>query len=159
MTKKDFAVQYGNGVRATIFTVTFADLQAISGSGAQPITLADADNPLKLFTIPQYSRIMSIMVKTSVAFTGGSLSGMTMSLGVTGAVTRFTAAYNIFQTIGDTVLQETASPASGQYSTINAIIATFTPTADTLANCTAGQLEIEILWAEVTSTPNGLLPA
>jgi hypothetical protein len=160
MTKKDFALQYGNGLRLTVFNISFVDLQGISGSGAQPLTLQDQDNPTKAFGFPQYSKILAITVKPTVTFAGGALSALSMSLGVTGAITRFTAAYTgLFSAVADTTLQETFGIASGQYSTIASVIATFTPTSDVLKNATAGNVEISILWADITSTPNGLLPA
>lgn len=156
MTKQDLAAQYGAGIRTVRFTITYKDLQLTSGSGAKSITIADQNNPTNSFTLPAGSKIMGVVVKQSVAFSGGSLSAMTVSLGVSGATTRFTSAYDIFAAVADTTLQETAMFKSGQGSTISALLATFTPTGDTCASCTAGSVDITITYFENTSTGAGL---
>jgi len=153
MQMQDLATSLGGRVRYTRFVIGFKDLQGIpAGAGAQPLTLNSASNPSLAYTLPSGSKILGVSVKASVAFTGGALTAMTVSLGVTGAVTRFTSAWDIFQAVGDTVLQETALFKAGQGSSIAALIATFTPTTDVVQNCAAGQLNMDIFWLPMSTT-------
>lgn len=158
MYKQDLALNYGGRVRCTRFTIGFADLQATSGAGAKSIVMADANNPSLSFTIPAFSKIVGASVSPQTSFTGGSLSAMTFSLGVSGALTRFTAAFDVFAAVSDTNLQETAMWKLGQKSAlVGALLGTFTPTGDSNSNCTAGALFVDIYWVEQTTT--GTLPA
>ena len=150
MYKQDLATSLGGRVRFVRFIISYKDLQLTSGSGAKEIALTDADNPTLTFQIPAYGKILGVGLKTTVAFTGGSLSAMTMSLGVHGALTRFTSAYDVFQAVGDTVLQETSLFKLGQASA-TALAVSFTPTGDTCANCTAGSLFLDILFLDVST--------
>lgn len=153
MTKQDLALNYGGRVRAVRFTVGFADLQATSGSGAKAVTLADSDNPSLVFTLPNYSKVCGVSVKTTTAFAGGSLSALTVSLGISGSATRFTAAYDIFQAVADTTIQETAMWKLGQASAIaGGLILTFTPTGDSCSAATAGAMFVDVFFVEMTST-------
>lgn len=159
MFKQDIATQLGGRIRFTRFVITYKDLQAlgVAATGAQAINLTDQVNPSNTFLIPPTNgvaggaKILGIAVKTSTAFGGGALTALTMSVGVTGALTRFTAAFDIFQAIGDTVLQETAMFKLGQYSPAQLVV-NFIPTTDVVANATAGQLFLDICWLDNSTT-------
>jgi hypothetical protein len=156
MFKQDYALQNGGKLRYVGFTVTYVDLQGTSGSGAKLINLSDGDNNAKLFLLGAGSKILGVEAKHSVAFAGGSLSAMTVSLGISGSATRYTAAFDCFQAVSDTALQETALFKSvGRAAQQLAL--TFTPTGDNCSAATAGAVEIRILIADVTTT--GTLPA
>jgi hypothetical protein len=157
MVKQDIAAQLGGRIRYTQFLISYVDLTPIAGSGVQNITLADQTNPTSKFFIPNNptavnGKILGVSVKHSIAFAGaGPLTAMTVSLGVTGAVTRFTSAFDIFQAVSDTALQETACFKLGQYSATQ-LVAAFTPTGGTLAQLTAGAVAISLLWVDVSTT-------
>jgi hypothetical protein len=151
MYKQDIALMNGGRLRYVDFTITYKDLQATSGAGAQSINLTDADNSGVKWVMGQSSKILGVEVKHDTSFSGGSLSAMTVSLGVSGAVTRYTAAFDVFQAVADTALQETAMFKSVQRSA-QQLEATFTPTGDVCSNATAGQVQIRICMLDV-STP------
>lgn len=160
MTKSDLALQFGAGLRYVHFVISYKDLQATTGSGAKSIQLADQDNPSLTFNITSNGvtgggKILGVAVRPTVSFAGGSLSAMTVSLGVTGALTRFTTAYDVFQAVGDTVLQETPLFKLGQFSS-TALQATFTPTSDNCSAATAGSVSIDICYLDLSTT--GTLP-
>lgn len=138
------ASQMGAGPKFRRITITFADLALISGSGAKPVAL---------FTTQQDSIILGARVKQSVAFAGGSISAMTVSVGKSGSVTFFTAAHDIFAAVADTTVYETALFKHGQKTGL-AIIATFTPTGDTVAACTAGSVDIDVYYIDCSTQAN-----
>lgn len=161
MTKSDLALQFGAGLRYVHFAISYKDLQATNGSGAKTLQLADQDNPSRTFTITSNGvtgggKILGVSVHPTVSFAGGALSAMTVSLGVTGALTRFTSAYDIFAAVSDTNLQETPLFKLGQFSS-TALQATFTPTGDNCSAATAGSVDIDICYLDLSTT--GVLPA
>ena len=159
MTRQGLANNFGGAIQGWSFQITAADLQLTSGAGAQTMNLYNLSggppyNALIPFTIPAGSFIAYLRLKHSVAFSGGTLSGMTASLGKLGALTQFSTAFNIFQAAADAALYESASPTMGQLSEVTPLV-TFTPTGDTCANCKAGVLNIDIFYFPVT-TPSPL---
>jgi hypothetical protein len=102
-------------------------------------------------TFPQGSFLLYMRVKHSTSFTGGSLTGMTVSVGKSGGTTNFfTQPFNVFQAVADTTIQETFAQPMGQLSAVTPQV-TFTPTGDTLAHCTAGVLNIDVAMFRVTT--------
>jgi hypothetical protein len=142
MTTQGIAIALGNGIKFKGYSFSFTDLQTTAGAGAKTFNVT---------TLTQGSFILYIRVKHSVAFAGGALSAMTVSIGKSGAATNFfVAAFNVFQAVADTTLSETATPAIGQLSSCTVTI-TFTPTGDTCANVTAGIVQVDIAQANVTT--------
>lgn len=143
MQTSDIALNLGGGATYRKFTFTFADLQTTSGSGAKALSLAQS--------IPSHGKVLGVYVKPTVAFAGGSLSAMTISIGKTGgSATLLTSAFDIFAAVSDTALQETALFKSAQDLAVP-LSATFTPTGDTCANCTAGSVDVYIFFLNVTT--------
>lgn len=141
MESMELASQLGAGIRFRRLTVTYRDLALISGSGAKPVTL---------MSCPLGGMILGVRIKHSTAFAGGSISALTVSVGKTGSVTYFTSTQDIFAAVADTTLLETALFKHGQLTALD-LIATFTPTGDTVAACTAGVVNIDILYFDNTT--------
>ena len=144
MQQTILASQMGAGPKFRRFTYTYADLQAISGSGAKSLTM---------FTTQQDSIILGVRVKQNVAFAGGSLSAMTLLVGKSGTTNFFTSAADIFAAVADTTVQETALFKHGQKTGL-AILVTFTPTGDTVAAATAGSVDVDIWYIDCTTQAN-----
>lgn len=131
------------------FEFTYLDLQGTSGSGAKSFNLFQ--NATDTVSFPANSMILGVRAKHSVAFAGGSLSAMTLLVGKSGTTNFFTSAFDIFAAVATTTVQETALFKMGQVAAL-AVLATFTPTGDTCANCTAGAVIVDIFhWS--CSTP------
>lgn len=151
------ALQNGGILSYIRWTITYLDLQATSGAGAKGINLVEVSTPGPSglpanWSLPAGAKIIGSFVKHSVAFSGGSLSAMTVSVGKTGNATFFTAAQDIFQAVADTTVQENSMFKSGQMTALTPIVATFTPTSDVCSNCSAGSVDIFLAVLEV-STP------
>lgn len=162
MNRSDLGLQAGGKISFTQFIISFKDLQAISGSGAQNIQLTDADNSNFVFTIPSAGgvavvgstpgggKIVGVEVKEQQTFTG-TFTALTIALGRVGNPTLFTAAFPLMQVVADTTMQETALFKAGGRAQFAPIV-TFVPTGGTLASATAGSVTITIAYLNV-STP------
>ena len=82
-------------------------------------------------------------MKHSAAFTGGTLSAMTVSVGDSSSTTFYTSAFDIFQAIGDTAFQDTDMYKSSTNAARN-VLARFTATGDNVVNATAGSVDIRV---------------
>ena len=133
------ALALGSGLTYRRFTIGFADTITVSTTHTQT-----------LFTLGARDKILGVEIKASTAFSGGSLTSVTVSVGVSGSVTTFASAFDIFQTVGDTVLQETDQFKSGSRAALS-VIATFVGSHN-MSTATAGAVEIGLLIAD-TSTP------
>lgn len=141
MQISELATGLGQGITFRRFTFTYLDLQATSGSGAKA---------LAMFTLAAGAIIMGVRVKHSVAFAGGSLSAMTVSVGKTGSLTFFTSTQDIFQAVADTTVQETALFKHGQQTAL-AVVANFAPTGDNCSAATAGTVDIDVAMLVVST--------
>lgn len=141
MYESNLSLNLGSGISVRRFTYTYLDLQALSGSGAKSVAM---------FTLPVGAVILGVRAQTVTAFTGGSLSAMTLLVGKSGTTNYFTSAFDIFATASDTTVQETALFKHGNKAAL-AVIATFTPTGDTVAAATAGQVDVDVWYGNVTT--------
>src|SRR6266481_1187523 len=141
MVNSGIATNLGGSIKFKSFGLTFADLQGTSGSGA------------KVFTLESYNQgsfLLFIRVKHSVAFAGGSISAMTISVDKGSTAAFFAAAFDIFQAVADGTLTEVPMPPIGQLSGFT-IKVTVTPTGDSCSAATAGQVNIDICSVSVTT--------
>lgn len=120
-----------------IYTKTSADL-----------TDADTSEDEVLFNLPARGKVWAVNIKHSTAFSGGTLSAMTVSVGDSSSPTLYATAFDVFQAAGDTAFQD--GPASPNFvsSTWAArdVFARFTATGDNMNNVTAGSVDIHVCW-------------
>ncbi len=140
MVTGGLALALGEGLLYKRFTITHADL-----------TDTDTEQTINLFTLGKGSKVLGVNIKHSVAFAGGTINAVTVSVGsaIVGAA-GFAAAYDIFAAVANTSLQETAGFKSGGYDA-QTVYAVFTSTAGNLDTATAGSVDIDILVADVTT--------
>lgn len=128
----DFSQLGGDAPKWTKYTIAETSL-----------TDADTSQDISLVTLTQREKVLAVTIKHSAAFTGGSLSGMTVSVGTAASPTFYTPAFDIFQAVGDGVFLDmtgysSASMAAGGH----AVIAQFNSTGDNVVNATAGSVDI-----------------
>lgn len=115
-------------------TITHADL-----------TTSSTTEDETLFSLGQFEKIDAISIKHSTAFTGGSLSAMTVSIGWSGSTTFYTLGHDIFQAVGDTIrLDQTGFSSATMASAGHSVLARFTATGDNVVDATAGSVDIWI---------------
>lgn len=131
--KKGLAAQLGNGASFTRYTVNYADL-----------TAAALVQTLLLFNLSKGGKILGINIKHNTAFAGTGQTAMSVSVGssVVGA-TGFASAFNIFQAVADTTMQETNEFKSGGYAAQD-VNAYFTAVGGNLNVGTAGSVDIDV---------------
>jgi hypothetical protein len=138
MVSSYIASNLGGFVEYRKFSLTYADL-----------TTAGTTQTIALFTLPANSKILGVYQKTSVAFSGGSLSTMTVSVGSALSATQFTATYDAFAAVNDTNVQETAMFKSGT-AAAQAVNAYWTGSHN-VNTATAGAIDICVLFLNVTT--------
>jgi hypothetical protein len=163
MYRSDVASSFGGKISCTQFIITYQDLAAITGSGAQSINFTDADNNAFIFLLPPapgvayvgsaagLGKLIGIEVKEQTTFVGTGISALTISVGRSGSNTLFTSAYPLMQTVADTTLQETSLFKAGGRTQFAPTV-TFTPTGGNLSAMTAGSVTVTLLYWN-TSTP------
>lgn len=115
------------------------------------LTTSSTTEDETLFACPQFCKVEYVVVKHSAAFTGGSISAMTVSVGTTGTVDYYSQAHDIFQATGDTVFQDTNVFGSATMAAAgHNVIARFTAVGDDVVNATAGSVDI---WVKVSILP------
>ena len=154
MQRQDIASNFGPGVPYVKFTVLYSDLAAFTTAGAHALTLlanpgGNAINPAN-FQVPQGGTPMFSRINVTTAFTGGSISAITVSAGSSGTSNAIQAASSCFTT--------GCFDKHGMNSELNAntaftVVLNFTPTGDVLSNLTAGQLDFYMAYLNV-STPS-----
>lgn len=141
MFRTDLTTSLAGNTSYVKWTIGYQDLSAAATT--QTINLpwnAQAVNPQN-FTIPQGGKMLGVMVHHTVAFAGPSITAMTVSVGVSGTATFFTAAFDVFQAVANTTLQETAMFKSGSLVAVPVTV-TFTSTGANISVLTAGSVDI-----------------
>lgn len=127
------AASAGGGSGATKYTVAFGALDAAGTSDETLVTLTSG------------KVVRGCLTKHSTAFTGGSLSAVTVSIGISGANDLFCPVLDVFATAANTLHKEDPIlwPAEGS----QAVIAHFICTGANCNAATAGSLDV-YLWVE-----------
>ena len=114
------------------FTVTHTDLQT-----------AGLTNDIELFTLPGGGIIERIMMKHSEAFAGAGISDYDISVGIAGNLTKYAAAFDVDQAIGDTVFALVANAGCETFNSGGASIrVSAVSVGANLDQTTAGSLDI-----------------
>ncbi len=131
------AVPGDNVPACDTYTKTFTDL-----------TTASATEDEVLFNLPANGKISGVYTKHSTAFSGGTLSALTVSVGDSSGTTVYTPTFDVFQATGNTVKQDVAL-FSSTTSAARDVLARFTAVGDTVDNITAGSVSFSVCWVKV----------
>ena len=155
MTRQGLATGLGSLVQFWSFQFTYNDLTTAGTS--QTLDLYDIlsgppYNTTTALSLHTGSAILYIRVKHSVAFSGTGITAMKVRVGKSGGATNFfTTDFDVYQAVADGTLQETSLVPMGQLSGVTPTV-TFTSVGGNVKAATAGVVNIDILWAEVTTT-------
>lgn len=116
------------------YTKTAADLTTSSGTEDEV-----------LFNLPARGKVTGVNIKHSLAFSGGTLSLITVSVGDSSSTTFYTSALDIFQAVSDTTFLDADMFLSSTFAARD-VLARFTATGDTMNNVTAGSVDIHVCW-------------
>lgn len=94
-----------------------------------------------LFSLPAKTVIEYLVVKHTVAFTGGSISALTLDIGDASNADELLASYDLTQAVADGTFETVALNYIGSFSSATNIVATLTATGDNLDQLTAGSFD------------------
>ena len=118
----------------TKYTVVYTDLST-----------AATTNNITLFTLPAAGIIHGVKIKHSTSFTGGSISAYTVSVGITGNLTKYASAFDVFQAAASNTFQLTNVLNSEDHASTTAIKIAATSTGANLNAATAGSVDVWVL--------------
>lgn len=118
-------------------TKTFSDLAA-----------AALTNNIEVYSLPAGGVIHAVKIKHSASFTGGAIATYTLSVGITGTLAKYAAAFNVFQAPGATVQQISSTVGTENHTAATSIKLAATSTVGTLDAATAGSVDI---WLDVST--------
>lgn len=116
---------------------------------ATDFTAAAASEDIELFSLPARGVVHKVVIKHTTAFSGGTASNFTLSVGVSGTLTKYAAAFDVFQATGDTVFGFNDLPGMDNFGAATSIRAEATVTGDTLDNVGTGSADIWVLTSEL----------
>lgn len=110
-------------------------------------TAAATTESKTLFTLAGGQYIESIVMKTATAYSGGTASAYTLSVGIAGNLDKYASAYDVFAAAGNTNFQSSivASPESFGSTTVQV---TAVATGDDVGDVNTGSVTI---WCKVAS--------
>lgn len=120
----------------TKYTVDYSDLAA-----------AATTNNIELFSLPAGGVIHGVKIKHSTAFSGGSISAYTVSVGITGTLAKYASAFDVFQAVGNAVQQISSTVGTENHGAATSIKIAATSTTDNLDQATAGSVDVWVLWS------------
>lgn len=130
----------------TVLTAT-ATWQKFTKTSAD-LAFPNVTNNITLFTLNPKQIISQIVMKHSVSFTGGTISNYTVSVGITGSLTKYLAAFGVFGAVTDAsnvMSIPTTVTAMESYSGSTAIKIAATSTGGNLDTATQGSVDVWVL--------------
>lgn len=112
---------------------------------ATAFTAAAAAEDIELFVLPAQGAVHKVVIKHTTAFSGGTSSALTLSVGITGTLTKYSAAFDVFQATGDSVFSFNELANMEDFASTTSIRVEATATGDTLDNVGTGSADIWIL--------------
>ena len=116
------------------YTVTYSQLAA-----------AATTNNITLFSLPAGGVIHAVKTKHSASFTGGSISAYTLSVGITGTLAKYSAAFDVFQAASATAMQLATTVGTESHTAATAIKIAAASTGANLSAATAGSVDVWVL--------------
>lgn len=114
--------------------------------GESALTAAAASQDITLFQLPARGVVTGTTIKHSAAFSGGGLTGMTVSVGDLSSPTLYAPAFDVFQPVSDTAFANTDGFKSSTFAARD-VFARFTSTGTNVVNATAGAVEVTACYA------------
>jgi hypothetical protein len=118
---------------------------------ATAFTAAAAAEDVELLVLPARGVVQKVVLKHTTAFSGGTSSALTLSVGITGTLTKYSAAFDVFQTTGDTVFSFNELAGMEDFGATTSIRVEATATGDTLDNVGTGSCDIWVLTSALTA--------
>jgi hypothetical protein len=102
------------------------------------------------FSLPSQTILEGIVLKHSTAFSGGSVTALTLSVGVVGQLDKYVYQFDAFQAVGDTVFINIDLKELIDFGSTTDIRIEAVATGDNLDQLTAGAFDI---WGQTSTLP------
>lgn len=148
-----FVLQDSDAV--TLWTVDNVTVEDFSSSSTllAKYTLAYNDSDIAVASTSATSTILSlasktvieyIVVKHTTAFSGGSISALTLDLGDASDADELLASYDLTAAVADSTFTTVSTVYVGSFASATNIVATLTATGDNLDQLSAGSVDIYV---------------
>lgn len=132
----DFTVTFSGVPQWTNVTKTYSDFSA-----------AATTKDIEIFSLPAGGVIHGVKIKHSTAFSGGSLTSYTVSVGLAGDLDKYASAFDVFQAASDTTFQMSQNFVSENHGAVSSVRAEATGSHN-LDTATAGSVTFWIYYSE-----------
>lgn len=105
---------------------------------------AGLTNDIEVYSLPALGVIQNVVIHHTAAFTGGTISAYTLSVGISGNFTKYANAFDVFQAPGDTVFQYSNSENMESFGGATSIRVQATSVGDNLDQAATGSVDIYI---------------
>lgn len=123
----------------TKYTISHTSLQAGATS-----------NDIELVNLPQKTMIHQVVLKHSTAFAGTSITAYTVSVGIASNFTKYTSAFDVFQSVSNTARSITQSEDVESFTGATSIRIQAISTGANLSASTAGSVDVWVLSSVLT---------
>jgi hypothetical protein len=123
--------QVGNGAYWKKYTVPYSSFTAAANT-----------ETIELLELPAKGVIHNVVVKHSTAFSGGSLTGYNIKVGLTAETDKYSPAFDVFQAVADTTAFNNRCDFVEDFGSVTSIKITADSIGDTLDNVTAGSVDV-----------------
>lgn len=106
--------------------------------------IANNTNSINLFTLQPKESIEQVRIKHSVAFSGGTITGYKISVGVSGDENRYASGFDVFQSVTDSAKSRSLIHSDESITLSTPVLITAESFGDLLSAATAGSVEIQI---------------
>lgn len=110
---------------------------------------AALSNDIELFSLPAFGAIHNVIIKHSTAFSGTGITAYTLSVGISGNLTKYASAFDVFQATGAGVGQSSSVFDFESMSGATSIRLSATSTGANLDQSAAGSVDVYVLWGTV----------
>lgn len=112
------------------------------------LSTAGLTNNIELFSLPAKAVVQKVIIKTSTAFTGGLVATYTLSVGISGTLAKYIAAFDVKQAVGATVFGFSAATVAStpeDFGSATSIKVAAISTVANLDQATQGSADIYVL--------------
>jgi hypothetical protein len=112
------------------------------------ISVGATTDTVTLFVLPAGGIVHQVLIQQSIAFTGGSISAVTASVGVSGSLAKYAPAFSVYSAPSATNYElVTTNGAESRTATTN-VTATFNSIGGNLSTLAAGSVDV---WALIST--------
>jgi hypothetical protein len=117
--------------------------------GYAALAAAATTNNITLLTLPAKTLITRVVIRHTEAFSGGSLSSYTISVGIAGTLAKYCAAFDVFQAVSGTAFGVSTVAQTLESFTSDTAIKVAAVGSHNLNTATTGSVDIYVQTAEL----------